>query len=108
MSHGEAVALGCVVEAYLSMRLGYLPERDFEQIQAMYRRLSLKLPKAYIRAKFLSAMAHDKKKALGEIRFVLIDKIGHAIPFEGAYCRTVTQNELEPTLDWMESWKSLP
>jgi 3-dehydroquinate synthase len=106
MPHGEAVALGCVVEAHLSMRLGYLPEKDFEQIQAMYRRFPLKLPKAYVRPKFFQAMGHDKKKALGEIRFVLIDKIGHAIPFEGAYCRTVTQSELEPTLDWMENWKS--
>ncbi len=88
------------------MRLGYLSEKDFDQIQAMYSRFPLKLPKAYARPKLLSAMAHDKKKALGEIRFVLIDKIGHAIPFEGAYCRTVTQSELEPTLDWMEIWKS--
>jgi 3-dehydroquinate synthetase len=106
MSHGEAVALGCVVESHLSMRLGHLSEKDFEQIQSIYSLLSLKLPKTYNRAKLLSAMAHDKKKALGEIRFVLIDKIGHAIPFKGAYCQTVTQSGLEATLDWMESWKS--
>ncbi|HSX37309.1 MAG TPA: 3-dehydroquinate synthase [Chlamydiales bacterium] len=106
MPHGETVALGCAVEAHLSMRLGYLPEKDFEQILGVYSRFPLKLPLGYARTKFLSAMAHDKKKALGEIRFVLIDKIGHAIPFEGAYCRTVTQSELEPTLDWMENWKS--
>jgi 3-dehydroquinate synthase len=106
VSHGEAVALGCAVEAHLSMRLGYLSEKDFEQILGVYSRFPLKLPKAYVRTKLLSAMAHDKKKALGETRFVLIDKIGHAIPFEGAYCRTITQSELEPTLDWMESWKS--
>jgi 3-dehydroquinate synthase len=106
MSHGEAVAIGSVTEAHLSMRLGYLSEKDFEQIQAMYSHFLLQLPKAYIQTKLLQAMAHDKKKALGEIRFVLIDKIGHAIPFEGAYCRTVTQSELEPTLDWMENWKS--
>jgi len=104
--HGEAVALGCAVEAHLSMRLGYLAEKDFEQILGVYSRFSLKLPKAYTRAKLLSAMAHDKKKALGETRFVLIDKIGHAMPFEGAYCRAVAQSELAPTLDWMENWKS--
>ena len=71
----------------------------------MYSRFSLKLPKAYERTKLFQAMAHDKKKTLGETRFVLIDKIGHTIPFEGAYCRTITQSELEPTLNWMESWK---
>ncbi len=107
MSHGEAVAIGSVIEAHLSMRLGYLSEKDFEPIQAMYTHWSLKLPKDYTRAKLLQAMSRDKKKARGEIRFVLIDKIGHAMPFEGDYCRTVMQSELEPTLDWMENWKSL-
>ena len=106
MSHGEAVALGCVIEAHLSMRLGYLPEKDFESIQAVYSHWPLKRPNGYTRAKLLQAMSHDKKKARGEIRFVLIDKIGHALPFEGVYCRMVTQNELAPTLDWMENWKS--
>jgi 3-dehydroquinate synthase len=106
MPHGEAVALGCAVETHLSMRLGYLKEQDFQQIQAIYDHFPCTLPKAYDRAKLLSAMDHDKKKARDGIRFVLIDKIGHAIPFEGAYCRTVSQNELEPTLNWMESWKS--
>jgi 3-dehydroquinate synthase len=106
MPHGEAVALGCAAEAHLSMHLGYLSREEFEQIEAVYRPFPLKLPKAYDRAKLLQAMAHDKKKALGEIRFVLIDKIGHAMPFDGAYCRAVTQNELKKTLDWMERWKS--
>ena len=106
MSHGEAVALGCVIESHLSMLLGYLSEKDFEHVQAMYHRYPLTLPRSYSRDRFLSAMAHDKKRAQGEIRFVLIDKIGHAVPFQGAYCRTVTQSEWEPTLNWMESWKS--
>lgn len=106
MPHGEAVALGCVAEAHLSMRLGYLSEKEFAQIVAVYRRLALKWPEAYSHAQFFSAMAHDKKSLHGEVRFVLIDKIGHAIPFDGAYCRPVTQNELEPTLAWMETWNS--
>ncbi|MGA8164112.1 MAG: 3-dehydroquinate synthase [Waddliaceae bacterium] len=102
ISHGEAVALGCLTESYLSMGLGYLSKNDFRRIQEMYGRFSLKLPKTYTRAKLLEAMSHDKKKRAGEVRFVLIDRIGHAIPFEGAYCRTVAQKELESTLDWME------
>ncbi|MBF8262341.1 MAG: 3-dehydroquinate synthase [Parachlamydiales bacterium] len=102
MSHGEAVALGCLAESHLSMRLGYLQDKDFEQIQERYRHFSLKWPKTYTRTKLMQAMAHDKKKTLGETRFVLIDKIGHAIPFEGAYCRPVAPSELASTLDWME------
>lgn len=101
MAHGEAVVLGCLAESHLSMRLGYLSEGDFDQIQALYP--PLKLPQGYTRTKFLQALSHDKKKASGAIRFVLIDRIGHALPFDGAYCRAVSLSELEPTLDWMEN-----
>ncbi|MBS0629914.1 MAG: 3-phosphoshikimate 1-carboxyvinyltransferase [Verrucomicrobia bacterium] len=99
--HGEAVALGCLAESHLSMRLGYLSKGDFEKIQTLYG--PLKLPQGYTRTKFLQALTHDKKKADGQIRFVLIDRIGHALPFDGAYCRPVSLSELEPTLDWMEN-----
>jgi 3-dehydroquinate synthase len=103
MSHGKAVALGCAAEAHLSLSLGYLPEKEFEQIVGVYRDFPLKLPKTYLRKALLEAMALDKK---GSLRFVLIDRIGHAIPFDKEYCRTVALKQLEPTLDWMENWKS--
>ena len=106
MAHGVAVALGCAVEAHLSMQLGYLSQEDFVQIEKRFSSFSLQLPKTYTRNKLLAALYHDKKKALGQIRFVLIDKIGHALAFQGDYCRVVTQNALEPTLTWMEKWKS--
>ncbi len=100
--HGEAVAIGSLAEAHLSMRLGYLPREEFERIEELYRPFSLRLPKNYSRKSLLSAMAHDKKNEKGKIRFVLIDRIGHPLPFDGAYCLPVDQTELEPTLEWME------
>lgn len=106
MPHGEAVAFGCVVEAYLSMKLGYLAEQEFAQIEAVYGRFPLRLPKNYDRGQFLSAMAQDKKKARGEVRCVILEKIGRALPFEGTYCRVVKESEWESALDWMEQWKS--
>jgi len=106
MSHGEAVALGCAAEAHLSMQMGYLSQEDFEQVVRRFSQFSLELPKKYTRSKLLSALLHDKKKARSQTRFVLIDKIGHALAFEGAYCQAVTHAQLEPTLNWMEEWKS--
>jgi 3-dehydroquinate synthase len=103
--HGQAVAIGCLAESYLSVQLGYLSLRDFQEIQAIYHPFTLqllKLPRGYTRQAFLHAMSYDKKKALGTLRFVLIDRIGRAMPFDGAYCRPVTPEELAPTLDWME------
>lgn len=102
MPHGQAVALGCYAEAHLSMSLGYLSAADFEQIERAYSLFPLQLPKDYARPKLFEAMAHDKKKALGQIRTVLIEKIGCAIPFEGDYCQAVTPREWKQTLDWME------
>ncbi len=102
MAHGEAVALGCLAESHLSMHLGYLLEKDFKQIETLYSLFSLKLPRAYTRTQLFQAMAYDKKSSLGKTRFVLIDNIGHALPFEKAYCKEVSPHELESTLNWME------
>ncbi len=103
MPHGEAVAIGCLVESYLSMHLGYLPKEIFEQIQELYKEFSLELPKTYERESLLKALFYDKKKENGLLRFILINRIGHAISFEGSFCRPVTLNELESSLNWMEN-----
>lgn len=102
MPHGEAVALGCLVESYLSWQLGYLSQADFHQIEMLYEPFPRKLPRNYTRDSFLQALDRDKKKVGKEVRFVLIDRIGHAIPFEGAYVREVAFDAMRSTWDWME------
>jgi 3-dehydroquinate synthase len=103
MPHGRAVALGCVVESYLSWQLGYLSVKDVEGILALYDSFFLQLPDGYSRQGLLQALSYDKKRSSGQMRFVLIDEIGHAMPFDGAYCRSVSLSELESSLDWMEN-----
>lgn len=103
MPHGIAVAIGCLAEAHLSMSLGYLEPNAFAQLQIPYAQFPLHLPKGYSRENLFAAMKRDKKNARGQLRIVLIDQIGHALPFDGAYCRPVTENELNPTLHWMET-----
>jgi 3-dehydroquinate synthase len=100
ISHGEAVAIGCLAEAHLSLSLGYLSPKEFERV--LQWKASVHLPKTYQRKDVWNRMAVDKKKAGELIRFVLIDRIGHAMPFDGEYCRPVNEQELAPTLDWME------
>ena len=104
IAHGEAVALGTVVESYLSHQLGYLSKAEFEEIQMRYHdaSFSLKLPRDYNREKFLQALSYDKKKVGSTVRFVLIDRIGHVVPFDGQYCRGISDSELHSLLDWME------
>lgn len=105
MAHGEAVALGCLAESFLSFRLGYLSEKKFDEIERMFRRFPfcLKLPLKYSRERLFEKMMFDKKASGGEIRFVLIDRIGGAIPFDGTWCRPVPKSELEKTAAWMEA-----
>ncbi len=98
--HGEAVALGCMAESYLSHRLGYLSKEDLEIILRLYRKLGHGFKRVESR-KLLEAMTLDKKAKGGEPRFVLIDRIGHCVPFDGAYCSMVKRAVLEEMIEWM-------
>lgn len=104
LPHGEAVAIGCLVESYLSFQLSYLSKEEFGQIEALYQRSfdSFRLPAAYQRKEFLEALLFDKKKRNGKVRFVCIDRIGHALSFEGDYCRTVADKDLAEAISYME------
>src|SRR3990167_4714065 len=106
ISHGEAVLIGCVAEAHLSMNLGFLQKSDFQEIEAFYAQHLVQLPCSYTKEKLWEMMAYDKKKENGEVRFVLIDKIGHVVPFCGAYCRAVSLHELEETFFWLQTCKN--
>lgn len=99
MAHGEAVALGCMAESYLSHLLGYLDQID--PILDVYRKLGYSFKKFDPKA-LQQAMAMDKKAKENKPRFVLIDRIGHAMPFEGAYCRSVEKEMIEKMITWME------
>ena len=100
MAHGEAVALGCMAESYLSHALGYLPREELEEILALYRSLGYRFKKFDTEA-FFEALSMDKKTEAGAARFVLIEKIGQCVPFGGEYCRTIPKQQIESLLKWM-------
>ncbi len=102
MSHGRAVGLGCIAESHLSMQLGFLDKSCFEKIEAFYQQFSLALPVGYSREKLIEKMQLDKKKKGGLLRSVFIDKIGHALPFDGEYCFTLGEKAIGVTLDYLE------
>ncbi len=105
MAHGEAVSIGCMAESYLSRLIGLLPADAFERICMLYKKLnvSIRLPSSFRAADFHDALTIDKKAANQEARFVLIDRIGHAAPFGGAYCKAVSKKELDALTDWLKS-----
>lgn len=100
ITHGEAVALGILIESHLSMQLGYLSQNDFERILNILKRfeIPLVLPEECTFEKLFEAMVLDKKSVNGDPRFVMIDKIGSAKKFRGEYCTTVKKNIIEKAL----------
>jgi 3-dehydroquinate synthase len=80
LNHGEAVAVGMVLAARLSARLGLAPEADALRLQGLLERFGLPttLPEGLDPAALLARMRLDKKAAADGLRFVLWDGAGRA------------------------------
>jgi len=78
--HGEAIAVGIVAAAEISVLAGKLDRGSADRIIALIDRVGLPThaPLASSRDELLNLMQADKKAAAGRIRFVLADDIGHA------------------------------
>lgn len=80
LNHGEAVAVGMVLAARLSARLGLAALADAERLAALLTRFGLPvaLPPALDAEALLARMRLDKKAQAGGLRFVLWDRAGAA------------------------------
>lgn len=79
--HGEAIAIGMVMAADLSQRLGWLDLAAVERIKAVLTAagLPVSVPAAMSAASFMDLMAVDKKVQNGAIRLILLQAIGRAV-----------------------------
>lgn len=94
--HGEAIAIGQVAAARISSRLLGLPESDADKICHLFERVGLptKSPlSARQLRRVLEIMSLDKKVAGGNVRFVLVRRIGEAV-----YGQRVPENVLLESL----------
>ena len=101
MDHGEAVALGCMAESFLSYSLGHLKKEVLDEILALYRNLGYAFKELDAKT-FIDILKMDKKSKDGQVRFVMIDSIGHAMPFDGDYCKAISDFDLDTLIDWMK------
>jgi len=87
ISHGEAVAMGMLIESYLSWKQHYLSDEAFNRIKNLIKRYYplMKFPFSF--EPILETMRLDKKGAVGKPRFVMIKDIGVVMPFDGSYCQ---------------------
>ena len=79
--HGEAVAMGTVLAADLSFRLGWLDAGARGRIGALYEAagLPVAVPAGMTPGDFMRLMSIDKKVARGRLRLVLLEAIGRAV-----------------------------
>ncbi|MBB5874823.1 3-dehydroquinate synthase [Xanthomonas sp. 3498] len=80
LNHGEAVAVGMVLAAELSARLGMASAQDTAQLRALLQDFGLPtaLPAGLAVEALLARMRLDKKNLAGRLRLVLWRGIGHA------------------------------
>ncbi len=78
--HGEAISLGLAAATDISVRHFGLPQADAARILASLEKfdLPLQLDHQLAESSILEALAHDKKFEAGDIRFVIVDRLGSA------------------------------
>lgn len=78
--HGEAVGIGMLMAADLSMREGWISEQDVQRVKEIIEaaKLPVKLPSMMTYEVFMDLMRVDKKVRNGKINFVLYNSLGDA------------------------------
>lgn len=95
--HGEAVAMGLVVECRLGEMLGVSAPGTTDRVSALLGRLGLPpvLPLTPILPALLRAMHGDKKAVGGDLRFAFPARVGEADRDGEAWTRAVGEAEVE-------------
>jgi len=98
--HGEAVAIGMLVEGHISMQLGNLDSCSLQQIRKILKQygLPLKLPYHIKEQLIIDAMSIDKKSKNGVPRFVILNKIGSPLICDNQYCTPVDEAIIKQAL----------
>lgn len=92
--HGEAIAIGMVIESYCAMKLGTLDVNAYDEIKSQIKRLygnkHKSLPELH---QLIQIMNHDKKNQNNQIMYSLLDGIG-----KGNYNQVVPEEYLNNAL----------
>ena len=77
--HGEAVGCGMVLGADLSCRLNYITRAEADRLTKIIQSMNLPIvPPKFGGKRYLELMQVDKKTESGQIRYVVLEKIGKA------------------------------
>ena len=79
-SHGQAVAAGMCAAAHLGVKLGVTPPDLPERLEGLVSALGLPTAIPCTAEEYAAAVGLDKKGTGNDIRVILLDALGHAIP----------------------------
>ena len=98
ITHGEAVAIGLVLESHLAWQKGFLSKEDFDEI---FYHISEIFPYKEIPPlkELQKLMLHDKKNEAGKVKFVMLHSIGNCSP-QGEEC---SFDEIEKAVNFYET-----
>lgn len=79
LPHGEAVSLGMVLAASLSVKKGLLSQKDADRITRLLAAYKLPTRINWERSSIVDALKRDKKRKGESIQFVLLEAIGRSV-----------------------------
>ncbi len=100
LKHGEAVALGIILAAEFSTKLGFMQHSEIHKIEEHFKYFSIKtrleeLDHLFNKDNLFNAVKGDKKNIDNQLVFILLNQIGSAF-----VSRNVSENSL---LDFLDS-----
>ncbi len=83
LNHGEAVAVGMLMAAKMSVNLGYLAQDEYVKIETHLKKTGLNIDLLTIKndwkkENFAKILQKDKKNSNGRLNFILLNAIGDA------------------------------
>jgi 3-dehydroquinate synthase len=93
--HGEAISVGMVMAAALSVKRGLLSQEKADRLTGLLKKLKLPASFDVILNDVLDALGKDKKREGDSIHFILLEDIGKAV------IKEIPINELETILKTM-------
>jgi len=101
MSHGECVALGTIVAAYISYKREMITTEDFYEIRDMFVPFNLPISLDAIDAdEIVRLTKSDKKAENGFIKFILLKKIGKAVIVKDVTDEEIKNAVNELVVEW--------
>lgn len=82
MLHGEAVSIGMVLAARISVRLGFLESREADRLEQILKDLGLPVSTSIEKDQIFDTLLKDKKRSGKNIHFILLKELGEAFIHE--------------------------